>query len=394
MKFSLEQPEELSRRAHCDDELKKNNGTMNSPRPSKENLDKPVPGINSDHVPAAISDRAGVRLEEDQADARLGQQDQCIDPPEAREVSMPPDRLVTQVRSDTLNRMYVTSQDVPRFGSHHLASHSDTCRDRMRAELEKSEEGREFLAREQARVDARKQEQSSSSSHKRAVSQEWDGPPEKFWRMGKEDVTMRQDITATSGASSSSASRGPAMDTPGNEPQMYKQKIQESYQGGKFVLRFTIISITTIWNGLSGNFGGHNLFCISTIIFGVLVDETIDESPHATLLAPFSQVGSEWNVSNIVQPYHEVLHTSRVVLMEIGGSATSIIIQEIVKSRRSWCSANKQNEAKRAAYSAMSYKPRVAWFSLLGLYRDGANNTKTVWQASCEQTQAARRNER
>ena len=35
----LEQPEELSRRAHCDDELKKNNGTLNSPSPSKENLD-------------------------------------------------------------------------------------------------------------------------------------------------------------------------------------------------------------------------------------------------------------------------------------------------------------------------------------------------------------------
>ena len=52
---------------------------------------QPVPGINSDHVPAAISDRAGMRLEEDQADARLGQQDEGIDPPEAREVSMPPD---------------------------------------------------------------------------------------------------------------------------------------------------------------------------------------------------------------------------------------------------------------------------------------------------------------
>ena len=31
--------------------------------------------------------------------------------------------------------------------------------------------------------------------------------------MGEEDVTMKQDITTTSGASSSSASRGPAMDT-------------------------------------------------------------------------------------------------------------------------------------------------------------------------------------
>ena len=99
------------------------------------------------------------------------------------------------------------------IGSHHQASHSDTCRDRMRAELEKSEEGREYLAREQARVDARKQEQSSSSGHKRAVPEEWDRPPEKFWRMGEEDVTVKQDITATSGASSSSASRGLAMGT-------------------------------------------------------------------------------------------------------------------------------------------------------------------------------------
>ena len=219
MKLSSEQPEELSRRAHCDDELKKNNGTLNSPSPSKENLD------NLFHVLAAISDRAGVRLEEDEPDARLGQQDEGIDPPEAREVSMPPDRLITQVRSDTLKRMYITRGLGKKYGptpgcpgcatigSHHQASHSDTCRDRMRAELENSEEGREYLAKEQARVDARKQEQPSSSTHKRAVSEEWDRPPEKFWRMDEEDVTMRQDITATSGASSSSASRGPAMDT-------------------------------------------------------------------------------------------------------------------------------------------------------------------------------------
>ena len=116
---------------------------------------------------------------------------------------MPPDRLVTQERSDTLKRMYVTRGLDKKYGptpgcpgcatigSHHQANHSDTCRDRMRAELEKSE------------VDARKQEQ--SSSHKRAASEEWDRPPEKFWRMVEEDVTMRQDITATSGASSSSA---------------------------------------------------------------------------------------------------------------------------------------------------------------------------------------------
>ena len=65
---------------------------------------QPVPGINSDHVPATISDTAVVHLEEDVADARLRQQDEGIDPPEAREVSMPPDRLVTQVRSHTFGQ--------------------------------------------------------------------------------------------------------------------------------------------------------------------------------------------------------------------------------------------------------------------------------------------------
>ena len=95
---------------------------------------------------------------------------------------MPPDRLVTLIRSDALKRMYVTRGlgkkygpilGCPGFatvGSHHQASHSDTCKSRMRAELEKCEEGRAYLAREQARVDAKKQEQ--SSSHKRAVSEE------------------------------------------------------------------------------------------------------------------------------------------------------------------------------------------------------------------------------
>ena len=107
-----------------------------------------VLGINSDHVPAAISDRAGVRLEEDQPNARLAQQDEFIDPPDARKVSMPPDRLVAQVRSDTLKRIYITRGLGKKYGptpgcpgcatvdSHHQASHSDTCRDRMRAELE------------------------------------------------------------------------------------------------------------------------------------------------------------------------------------------------------------------------------------------------------------------
>ena len=106
---------------------------------------QPVPGINSYHVPAAISDRAGVHLEEDQADARLGQLDEGIDPLVAREVSIPPDRLATQVRSDTLKRMYVTRglgrkygptpgcPGCATIGSHHQASHSDTCRNKMLA---------------------------------------------------------------------------------------------------------------------------------------------------------------------------------------------------------------------------------------------------------------------
>ena len=39
MKFLSEQPDKLSRRAHYEDEWKKNNGTMNSPVPSEGNLD-------------------------------------------------------------------------------------------------------------------------------------------------------------------------------------------------------------------------------------------------------------------------------------------------------------------------------------------------------------------
>ena len=212
MKFSSEQQEELFKTRTLRRRVEEEQWDHEFAKTIKGEPRQPVPGINSDHVLAAISDRAGALLEEDLADARLGQQDQGIDPPEAREVSMPPDRLDTQVRSDTLKRMYVTrglgkkygpTPGCPRcatIGSHHQASHSDTCRDRMRAELEKSEEGREYLAREQARLDARKLEQPSSSSPKRDVSEEWDRPPEKCWRMGEEDVAMKQDITATSGA--------------------------------------------------------------------------------------------------------------------------------------------------------------------------------------------------
>ena len=158
---------------------------------------QPVLGINSDHVLAAISDRAGVRLEEDQADARLGQQDQGKDPLEAQEVSMTPETLVAPVLSETLKRMYVTRGLGKKYGptlgcpgcaticSRLQASHSDTCRERVRAELEKSEEGREYLAENKH---VRVQRNKSNLVHqgtKRAVSEEGDRPPEKFLRMGK-----------------------------------------------------------------------------------------------------------------------------------------------------------------------------------------------------------------
>ena len=78
----------------------------------------------------------------------------------------------------------------------------NTCGDRMRAELENSEEGREHLAREQARVDAKRQTQASAASHKRAMSEEWNRLPGKaLRRVDVEDATLGHDIIATSGAS-------------------------------------------------------------------------------------------------------------------------------------------------------------------------------------------------
>ena len=140
---------------------------------------QPVPPINRDHVPAEISDRAGVHLEEDQADSRLGQQDEGIDPPEAREVSMPPDRLVAQVRSDTLKRMNVErglgkkygptpGWPVPRLAVITKPVTRTHAGDRMRAELRRM-----------------KKEESILPKNKHP----------KFWRMGEEDVTMRQDVS-------------------------------------------------------------------------------------------------------------------------------------------------------------------------------------------------------
>ena len=175
---------------------------------------QPVHGINSDHVLATISDRAGVHLEEDQADARLGQQDDGIDPPEAREVSMPPDRLVTLVRSDTLKRMYATSvQDVPRLAvitKPVTRTHAGTgCAQNWRRTTKR----KESILPENKHVWMEGNRSFPLHQATNVLCQRNGIAHQKIWRMGEEDVTMKQDITATGGASSSSASRGPAMDT-------------------------------------------------------------------------------------------------------------------------------------------------------------------------------------
>ena len=101
MKFLSEQPEELVKTRTLRRRVKEEQWDNEFARSIKGEPRQPCPGINSDHVPAAISDRTRVPLQEDQADARLGQQDEGLNPPEAREISMPPDRLATQVRSYT-----------------------------------------------------------------------------------------------------------------------------------------------------------------------------------------------------------------------------------------------------------------------------------------------------
>ena len=85
MNFLSEQPEELSRRAHCEGELRKNNGTMNSPGQSKENHHNLFLGstattflqqslIEQEYTWKKIRQMIG-----------LGQLDEGVDPPEARD---------------------------------------------------------------------------------------------------------------------------------------------------------------------------------------------------------------------------------------------------------------------------------------------------------------------
>ena len=146
MKFLSEQPKELSRRAHYEDELKKNSGTMHSPDPSKGNLDNLFPESTAITFLQQFSDRAGVHLEEDQADARLKQQDEGIDPPEAprsfdttRQTCYPStfryveenvrhERFGKEVRSNTwLSRMCHGWQSSPSQSLGHMQG-QDACR--------------------------------------------------------------------------------------------------------------------------------------------------------------------------------------------------------------------------------------------------------------------------
>ena len=226
MKFLLEQPRVLSRRAPYDDESRRNNETTCSPEQSKGRHGNLFLGSTASMFLQQLPTEQGSPWKKIRQMLMWDNGCEVADPQEAREVSIPPeDRHITQVRPDTLKNMYVTRSLGRKYGptpgcpgcasvgSSQQASHSDTCRDRIRAELEKSEEGREHPAREQARVDAKRKAQSTSPSHQRAMSEEWDRPPEKVLRrVDEEDVTWRQDVTATGGASSSSASGGPAMD--------------------------------------------------------------------------------------------------------------------------------------------------------------------------------------
>ena len=99
---------------------------------------QPAPGINR-RPRSCRTDRAEVHLEEDQADVRLGQQDEGTDPPEARELSMPTrqtcytgtfryieenvrhDRFGEEVRSNTwLSRMCHDWQSSPSQSLGHM----------------------------------------------------------------------------------------------------------------------------------------------------------------------------------------------------------------------------------------------------------------------------------
>ena len=154
MKFLSEQPEELSRRAHCEDELRKNTGTTNSPGPSKENHDNPFLGSTATTFMQQFLTEQEYTWKKIRQMLGRDNRIKVLMPRDAREVSMPPEKtcypssftfVEKNVRHERFGQEVWSNTRMSRcatIGSHHQASHSVTCRDRMRAELEKSEEGR------------------------------------------------------------------------------------------------------------------------------------------------------------------------------------------------------------------------------------------------------------
>ena len=100
MKFLSEHPEELVKTRTLRRRVKEEQWDKKSQDPSKENRVNLFLGSTATTFLQQFLTQQEC-LEEDQADARLGQQAEGLDPPEARAISMPPDRLATQVRSDT-----------------------------------------------------------------------------------------------------------------------------------------------------------------------------------------------------------------------------------------------------------------------------------------------------
>ena len=55
----------------------------------------------------------------------------------------------------------------------------------------------------------------------------------------------------------------------------------------------------------------------------------------ATSLFTFSEICYEWNRSQIVHPYLDMLYVSRLDALEIGGHPHSVLIDEISKMKGS-----------------------------------------------------------
>ena len=128
-------------------------------------------------------------MEEDQANARLAQQDEFIDPPDAREVLIPPDRLATHEHSDTSKKCTTrevwarsTVLDVPQLAvitKPVTRTHAGTgCAQNWRRVKE------EKILPENRHVWTQGNRCNPVHQATRAVSEEWDRRPEKCFGEG------------------------------------------------------------------------------------------------------------------------------------------------------------------------------------------------------------------